>query len=280
MKQPYISVIIPSFMPKEYLWQCLDSLYRQSMPKEYYEVILVLNGCKEPYVTQITQYAEKQLCGMQFHFVQTNIGGVSNARNVAMEMAQGEFLTFIDDDDYVSSKYLEGLASAATEDTVSLSDIKAFVDGTDVFSDYYFSNEHNRMTEGRRYPINDSRRQFAVIYTKLIHRSIIADRKFDTRLKNSEDSLFAFTISDNIKYVTTTPSTCIYYRRLRENSALTRHKTFKEIWRIFYSFNIATISTYMKHPWKYNFFFFITRILASCHGLIDNLKMNILYKHE
>ena len=51
-----ISVIIPSYKPQEYLWQCLDSLCSQTFPKEDFELILVLNGCKEPYYEQIKAY--------------------------------------------------------------------------------------------------------------------------------------------------------------------------------------------------------------------------------
>ncbi len=274
MKQPYISVIIPSYKPKDYLWQCLDSLYGQSMPKEQYEVILLLNDCNEPYATDIAHYADIRLRGMQFHLLQTDTGGVSNARNMAMDIAKGDFFTFIDDDDYVSPQYLEGLASVATEDTVSLSVIKSFIDGTDNFTDYYSKNEHNRMLQGRKYSINAAKRQFSIVCAKLIHRDIIGGRKFNTHFKNSEDSLFAFVISDNIKYATTSQNSCVYYRRLRENSALTKRKSLKEIWSIFYNFNAAVITTYINNMGRYSFLFFLTRILASCHGLLDNIIMN------
>ena len=44
-----ISVIIPTFRPQDYLWECLDSLFSQTLPKDQYEVIVILNGEREPY---------------------------------------------------------------------------------------------------------------------------------------------------------------------------------------------------------------------------------------
>ena len=51
-----ISVIVPTYKPQAYLWECLNSLCLQTLSKEDFEVILVLNGCCEPYKTQIQQY--------------------------------------------------------------------------------------------------------------------------------------------------------------------------------------------------------------------------------
>ena len=51
-----ISVIIPTYKPKAYLWECLNSLCNQSFHFEDYEIIIVLNGCKEPYDSQINEF--------------------------------------------------------------------------------------------------------------------------------------------------------------------------------------------------------------------------------
>ncbi|MCF2604299.1 glycosyltransferase family 2 protein [Parabacteroides distasonis] len=51
-----IFVIIPTYKPQAYLWECLDSMVAQTFPKEEFEVILVLNGCTEPYKSDIERY--------------------------------------------------------------------------------------------------------------------------------------------------------------------------------------------------------------------------------
>ena len=94
-----ISVIIPSYKPQTYLWECLDSLKNQSFPKEYFEIILVLNGCNEPFYGQISLYLDNNMADYRLHLIQTDQSGVSNARNIGIEKASGDYLTFIDDDD-------------------------------------------------------------------------------------------------------------------------------------------------------------------------------------
>ena len=70
-----ISVIIPSYKPQDYLWQCLDSICNQTFPKQDYEVILVLNGCNEPYNSQIKQYIGKHP-DVGWNYIQTDNPGV------------------------------------------------------------------------------------------------------------------------------------------------------------------------------------------------------------
>lgn len=79
-----ISVIIPTYKPQAYLWECLDSMVAQTFPKEKFEVILVLNGCTEPYKSDIELYISAKMEGMHVQFLHTAHGGVSNARNMGI----------------------------------------------------------------------------------------------------------------------------------------------------------------------------------------------------
>lgn len=76
-----ISVIVPTYKPQVYLLECLDSIYNQTLPKLDYELVLVLNGCNEPYNTQIKKWISNHN-DLQIQFFQTDLGGVSNARNI------------------------------------------------------------------------------------------------------------------------------------------------------------------------------------------------------
>ena len=123
-----ISVIIPTYKPQSYLWECLDSICCQTFPHTDFEVVLVLNGCNEPFNSQIKEY-KKQHQSIQWNYIQTSQDGVSNARNLALDNARGNFVTFVDDDDYVSPSFLQELYDAADEHTVSLAYPYAFDDG-------------------------------------------------------------------------------------------------------------------------------------------------------
>ena len=84
-----ISVIIPTYKPQAYLWECLDSLVAQTFSKEDFEVVLVLNGCTEPWKSQIQEYIDAKMKGMNVKFIHTEQGGVSNARNMGLDAAEG-----------------------------------------------------------------------------------------------------------------------------------------------------------------------------------------------
>mgnify|MGYP003280287308 FL=1 len=126
-----ISVIVPTYKPQAYLWECLDSIYNQTFPKLDYELVLVLNGCCEPYNAQIKEWLLRH-SDLQVQYFQTDEGGVSNARNIALDNAKGDYVTFIDDDDLISPAYLEELYDKATPDAVSLCYPYAFNDGRNV----------------------------------------------------------------------------------------------------------------------------------------------------
>ena len=83
-----ISVIVPTYKPQVYLWECLDSIYNQTFPKTEYELILVLNGCNEPYNAQIKDWLAKH-SDLRVQYIQTDEAGVSNARNMALDVARG-----------------------------------------------------------------------------------------------------------------------------------------------------------------------------------------------
>ena len=96
-----ISVIIPTYKPQDYIWTCLDSLVNQTLSYDHFEVIIILNGCSEPWKSQIEDYIASNMSAMNVTFIQTDIPGVSNARNLGLDAIKGDYVFFIDDDDYM-----------------------------------------------------------------------------------------------------------------------------------------------------------------------------------
>ena len=268
-----ISVVIPSYKPKEYLQVCLQSLERQTIEKTLFEVILVLNGCKEPYYSEIECYVQKS--ELNVVLVQTDTPGVSNARNIALDRTRGEYITFLDDDDWISPSYLSELYELAETGYVPLSNIKAFKDKTNVELPYYITDIFNRYCNNHiRHNILQIRSFMSVPCCKLIRKEVIGKRRFNTRFKNGEDSLFMFLISNKMVEFKFTSSNAIYYRRVRENSAVTQKKTLKE--KIMNSFHLCI--AYSKIYWSdirsYNFMFYIMRILASVKNVFEKSSVN------
>lgn len=259
-----ISVIVPTYKPQAYLWECLDSIYNQTFPKSAYELVLVLNGCNEPYNTQILDWLSKHK-DLNVQFFQIDTGGVSNARNIALDNAKGEYVTFIDDDDLISTAYLKELYEKATPDTVSLCYPYAFND-RDIEKQlpYSITKAYDYICKHKCKNLSSmARKFFSGPCMKLIPMSFIHDRRYDVRFKNGEDSLFMFLISDKIDKVSFTSKDAIYYRRFRENSACTRSKTKREIIANKMNMIKAYISIYLRKPQKYSLLFFITRLLGA-----------------
>ena len=254
------------------MWECLDSLKNQTFSKSDFEIILVLNGCNEPYKTQIDNYIEKNLQGYNVNFVQTDQGGVSNARNIALDVAQGEYITFIDDDDFVSEVYLEELYLKATPEVISLCYPYAFDDGkievqrnyaiTDVF-DKNFRSGKQEYKRGRKY--------FSGPCMKLIPKDYISDRRFDGRFRNGEDSIFMFLISDKFKFVDFTSKEAVYYRRYRENSAQFSKRSIKKVIVNQIKMILEYCKIYFCNIKNYNFVFFVTRFLATFKSTLYSL---------
>lgn len=270
-----ISVIIPTYKPQTYLWECLDSLVAQTFPKEEFEVILVLNGCTEPWKSQIQEYIASKMKGMNVKFLHTEQGGVSNARNMALDVVAGEYITFIDDDDFISPRYLELLYAKASKDTIPLCYPLSFVDGTDCYEPYYITSQYRDALGKCGYM--KARRFFSGPVYKLISKDVIGSRRFNTKFKNGEDSLFMFLISDKFRCVEFASKEAVYYRRFRQNSATTvRRSRLQIVWNeLKRDWELTKI--YFSSPFKYRLMFYIINILGSIHSMIEPIKdMNTL----
>ena len=264
-----ISIIIPTYRPKEYLWECLDSIDRQTLSHDQFEVLLILNGERMPYEEQIKAFfAERQ--GLLCRVLYSEERGVSAARNLGLDEARGEYICFMDDDDIVTETYLEQLLHLASEDTVPLSYITAFDDGTSLYRPIYITENYQDCRERLSYV--DARRYFYVPYCKLIHRSIIGTRRYDKSLRNGEDALFMFLISDRFRWVRFTDRTAEYRYRQRPTSAFNAKHPAS-----YYLSNMITCQRkatriYLTHPSDYSFMFYAKYILATIMGCVRRLR--------
>ncbi|MGM9872488.1 MAG: glycosyltransferase family 2 protein [Muribaculaceae bacterium] len=267
-----ISVIIPTYKPQSYIRECLDSIVAQTLDHSSFEVIISLNGCREPWLNELQEYinAHPDVCWRLIH---TDTPGVSNARNIALDIATGEYVTFIDDDDYISPSYLEELLKVATPDTVSLCYPYAFDDGKpDVQLKYYITEAYEYcILHGCKSLSSKVRKFFSGPCMKLIPMNFIQGRRYDVRFANGEDSLFMFLISDRIKRISLAARTAIYYRRVRDNSANYSAKSFSYIAKNYSKLMVEYTKIIIKAPFAYNFIFYLSRIAGSLRTIIQRL---------
>lgn len=108
--KPLISVIVPVYNVEKYLKRCLDSLACQTYP--HFEVVLVDDGSEDGSSSICDEYVE---CDRRFSVVHQENAGLSAARNTGFRVSNGEFITFVDSDDYVDACYLDVLYKALSD---------------------------------------------------------------------------------------------------------------------------------------------------------------------
>ena len=106
--QPAVTVIVPVYKVERYLSRCVDSILDQSFPD--FEIILVDDGSPDRCPALCDAYREKDDRVVVIH--KPN-GGLSSARNAGMRIAKGEYLCFVDSDDYIMPDMIEQLTEAA-----------------------------------------------------------------------------------------------------------------------------------------------------------------------
>jgi glycosyltransferase involved in cell wall biosynthesis len=260
-----ISVIIPTYKPGDYIYECLFSLKNQSFSKKSFEILIILNGEKEPYYTDIKNFIENELAPYHVQFIYSPEKGVSNARNAGIEKSNGKYLAFIDDDDIISERYLQGMYDITKKNIMPLSYWRLFTDNIIENINGYVTRLYDKRV-GKKISILNVRTYFSTVYAKLIERDIIGNQRFNTKFQNGEDSLFMFSISNKIKEIQFSGKDSVYYRRIREGSLTTNPYTIRNCFMRIAAYTVI----FIKNPFEYNFLFFITRILASLRGLIWN----------
>jgi len=262
-----ISVIIPTYKPKDYIWECLDSLNNQTLDKSLFEIILVLNGCNEPWHSEIEAW-QTEHPELQINLVQTDTPGVSNARNIALDVSNGIFIAFIDDDDYVSSSYLKELLGCSSVNCVGLSNGIFFNDKTHKFNtDCSYGRAFKRLNDLNSPSLFQSRVFFNGPVLKLIHRDIIGNRRFDCRFANGEDNLMMFNISDRVKSVKFTSPEAVYYRRVRVNSATTSKRNLFQKAKNSFKLMGQYLKYLSNNPSGYNLTFVASRFAAEIKSI-------------
>lgn len=117
MKHELVSVVIPVYGVESFLNRCIDSVIGQSYKN--IEIILIDDGSPDNCGTICDEYAKKD---RRIKVIHKKNGGLSSARNCGIQIASGEYITFIDSDDYVSPIYIEYLYNllATTESDISV----------------------------------------------------------------------------------------------------------------------------------------------------------------
>ena len=195
MSMPFVSIIIPVYNASQHILQCLESVKSQSFTD--YEVILVDDGSKDDSAQIITRFIGAHTLS-NYRLLQKENGGVSSARNAGIRAAQGQWIAFVDSDDWIEPDYLTLMVSAIRENEADfcLIGFRAYDDDTqrfDIWSDYPLPTG---TIPGELYALTS----FDYIWSRLYKKSILEEHGilFDERISYCEDNAFNF---DYVRHV-------------------------------------------------------------------------------
>ena len=215
MKEPLISVIVPVYKVENYLEVCLRSITNQTY--ENIEIILVDDGSPDR-CPQICDSWKKR--DNRIKVIHQNNSGGGQARNRALDIARGEFIAFVDSDDYIASTMFEFLYNQFKEDIdivecgycITENDDALFDDKNITYECKVFNTE-----EAMRENIRD--RIFRqLIWNKMYRKNIIGNIRFPIGSK-IDDEFWTYRVLGNARRLIYT-SKVLYAYRQQENSVM------------------------------------------------------------
>ena len=190
-KNPLISVVIPVYNVEKYLPECLESVLRQTYRN--IEIILIDDGSTDKSGKICQEYVDKY---SQFKYIQQPNGGVSMARNRGMEVANGEYIMFVDSDDFLQNDAVENLVGYISEDVDVISGKLSSYHSVG----YDIVNENRNVKYDDSFILRESSENIIVSMLtdenspcgKLFRRKLVTDNKleFPQDLKIAEDLVF------------------------------------------------------------------------------------------
>ena len=213
-----ISVIVPVYNVETYLERCVESILHQTYTN--FELILINDGSTDS-SGKICDDLANQYENIKVYHIEN--AGVSNARNLGIQLATGAWITFIDSDDFVTNDYLATLASAVEGEHVGfviaplhhikngiVTDLPPHSGKTELWSTEETMKELLMTTRTSFFPV-----------AKLFKRDLLADEKFNTNYHLAEDALFLTELLLKTRCSSVFIDKPIYYYDHREGSATT-----------------------------------------------------------
>lgn len=226
---PKVSLIIPVYNVQDYIEKCMDSVVNQTI--DDMEIIIVNDGSKDQSKQKIERYLEKY---PKIKYLEKENGGLSDARNYGLKFATGEYVAFLDSDDYVEKNTYEemyNLAKKEKSDMVECDFIWEYPNRIREDIGSLYSSKKEMIEKAR-----------VVAWNKLIKREIIekTNLQFPVGLRY-EDVEFFYKIVPYINKVSFVKKCLIHYVQRGDSIANTQNIRTKEIFKV-----LDNVITYYK----------------------------------
>ena len=216
---PKVSVIVPIWNVEKYLPKCLDSLINQTLKD--IEIICINDGSPDNCLNILKEYQAKD---NRIIIIDQKNQGVSVARNKGLEIAKGEYIGFVDPDDWVDTNFYEELYNKAIEADADI--VKGILE--------YNLKEKNYINNNYNIRIANNKFNFSSDFTSAIYLRKMLDEnkiKFPKNIIIGEDSLF---ILENVYYsnklvVILDSQKMYHYNRYNINSANYNRLDYKKV---------------------------------------------------
>lgn len=228
-----IDIIIPVYnTPKKDLKRCFESIIRQTFKD--YKVYIIDDGSNDETKSFLDDFVQDK---HEFNVKHILNGGVSNARNVGIDLASSKYLTFLDSDDTLENNFLE-----EAFDLIQKYDLDLVVGGYNeikngevykvrkCIDDFYVYDDNNldlfmdkllsgKLMEGNK---NIGNLPTGRIYTRIYKRSVLGDLRFNRELGMSEDTLFMIDLMSRVKRIGI--SSGVWYNYYINDYSISRRK--------------------------------------------------------
>lgn len=209
-----ISIIVPFYNAEQTLEQCIESVVKQTYSN--WELIIIDDGSEDNSCIVISKWCKKE---KRIKFYQQRNSGVSSARNYALEKVEGEYVTFLDADDWYEPTFLQKLFDTIEKNKADIA-CCAYCIEMPGKAKKVLSDEDNVCYSGKKIleKIFFEKSVQGFVTNKMMKKSIIKDIYFPENIKLCEDMFFLCEVyRENLKMAYT--NCALYHYRINGNGA-------------------------------------------------------------
>lgn len=205
-KEKLISVIIPVYGVEKYIRQCLDSVINQSYKN--LEIIVINDGTKDRSAEIAKEYAVKDTRIKVYDYEN---GGVSTARNRGLELAKGDYISFVDGDDWLHPDFYKTLSEALETNHADIA--KCSIIETDTVTEKIIGFQKSKAEEADfDLYFSTGGMLWSVVWNALYKREIVSEIRFPDRIQSCEDEYASVMYIFKAKTVVELKDALYYYR--------------------------------------------------------------------